>query len=127
MLTKPESAERLRARRSSSLLSAETIHSLHVHGVEALADAEQEDTDDDKGDQHREGDTNLDHQRHPLGPGRREHQAVLERHEADHLANSVTPSHHHQQTEQHHRQRKGQILARQRIRVRGHPQHHHHR
>ena len=31
------------------------------------------------------------------------------------------------QAEQHHRQREGQILARQRIGIGGHPQHHHHR
>ncbi len=70
---------------------------------------------------------NLDHQRHALGAGRRQHQAVLQRHEADHLAHGIAPRHHHQQAEQHHRQRKRKILARQRIGLRRHPQHHHHR
>ena len=97
-----------------------------IDRVEALADAEQENADDDEGDQDREGDADLDHERHALGAGGGEHQAVLQRHEADHLTDGVAPRHHHQQAEQHHREREGEVLARQRIGVGGDAQHHHH-
>ena len=69
----------------------------------------------DEGDQHREGDADLDHQRHALGAGGRQDQAVLERHEADDLADRVAPRHHHQRPEQHDGERESEILARQRI------------
>jgi len=44
----------------------------------------------------------LNNQGHALGAGRRQHQAILQRHETDHLADRVAPRHHDQQTEQHH-------------------------
>ncbi len=61
------------------------------------------------------GDTDLDHEGHALGAGGGEHQAVLERHEADDLTNDIAPRHHYQQAEQHHRQGKGEVLAGERI------------
>ena len=76
--------------------------------------------------EHRERDADLDHQRHALGAGGRQDQAVLQRHEADDLADRVAPRHHHQQAEQDDREREGEILARQRIGLGGDAQHHHH-
>ena len=71
-----------------------------------------------------EGDADLHHQRHALRAGGGEVDAVLQRHEADHLADRVAPRHHHQQADQHDRQRQRDVLARHRIGVRGDRQHH---
>ena len=98
-----------------------------VDRLEPLADAEQEHADHGQRDQHREGDRDLDHERHALGAGGGEDQPVLERHEADHHADRVAPHHHHQHAEQHDRQREGEILARERVGVAGDAQHHHDR
>src|SRR6185369_7847306 len=113
--------------RNSLALPAESVERLHVDAVEALSDAEQEDADYDEGDQHRKCDADLHDQRHTLGAGGGEHEAVLQRHEADHLAHRVAPRDHHQQAEQYDRERKGEVFACQRIGLGGHAQHHHHR
>ena len=97
-----------------------------IDRVEALADAEQEDADDDEGDQDGEGDADLDHQRHALGAGGGKHQPVLQRHEADHLADGIAPRDHHEQAEQHDGEREGEVLARQQIGALGGAQRHHH-
>ena len=115
---------RRRARRGRSWpFPAETIERMHVHGIEALADAEQEDPDHDQRDQNREGDADLDDERHSLGAGRGEDQPVLDRHEADHLAHRVAPRHHDQQAEQDDRQREGEVFAHERARLGGDRQH----
>src|SRR5262249_28652786 len=107
--------------------SAEAVERLQVDRVEALADAEQEDADHDEGDQDREGNADLDHERHAFGAGGGEHEPVFERHESDHLPDRVAASHHHEQAKQHDRERKGEVLTRERIGARSHAQHHHHR
>src|SRR5262245_42300524 len=96
---------------ATAALSAEAVERLQVDRVEALADAEQENADHDESDEDREGDADLDHQRHALGAGRGKHEAVLERHEADDLTDGVAPRHHHQEAQQHDRERKGEIFA----------------
>src|SRR6516165_6730331 len=93
--------------RMSSAFPAETVERGNVHGVEALSDAEQEYSDDDECDEDRKGYADLDHERHAPGAGRRQYQAILQRHETDHLAHSIAPRHHDQEAEQHHRQGKG--------------------
>src|SRR5579875_3493521 len=100
---------------------------MQIHRVEAFADSEQENPDHDERDQDREGDADLDDERHALGARGGQHETVFERHEADHLAHGVSPRHHHQQAEQNHRQRESQVFARERIGLGGHAQHHHHR
>ena len=62
----------------------------------------------------------------PLAPVGGKHEPVLERHEADHLADGILPRHHHQQPEQHHGEREGEIFARERVGAGGDAQHHHH-
>src|ERR1700722_3422127 len=84
--------------------SPKPVERLHVDGVEAFADAEQEDSDHDEGDEDGERDADLDDERHALGAGAAEEQPVLDRHEADDLAYRVAPRHHHQQAEQQHRE-----------------------
>ena len=112
-------ADRTRwARLGSSLASAEPVQRADIDRVEPLADAEQEDADDDERDQHRERDADLHHQRHALRAGRGQVDAVLQRHEADDLADRVAPRHHHQQADQHDRQGQRDILARHRIGMR---------
>src|SRR5205814_7394894 len=111
----------------SWLLSAMFMEEMYVHGLEALADAEEEDADHDQRHEDREGDADLDHKRHALGAGGGEDQAVLDRHEADDLAHGVTARDHHQEAEQDHRERERQVLARERACLRGHRQHHHDR
>src|SRR6516162_1264436 len=74
-------------------LSTEPIERADVDAVKALADAEQEDADHDERDQYGKRDADLDHQRHALGSSCRQHQAVFQRHEADHLAHRVAPGH----------------------------------
>ena len=96
-----------------SPFAAELVERAHVHGVEALADAKHEHTEHDEGDQDRERDQNLDHQRHAFGAGRGQHQAVFQRHEADDLRHRVAPGDHHQQAEQDDSERERQILAHQ--------------
>src|SRR5688572_11851701 len=76
------------------LVAPEPVQGAHVDGVEALADAEDEDPKDDEGDQHREGDRELDHERHALGPCGGEDEPVLEAHEAHYLAHRVAPGDH---------------------------------
>src|SRR4249920_714642 len=102
------------------------VERVHVNRVEALANAEQENADDDEGDENGKGDADLDHERHALGTGGGEHEPVLQRHEADDLAYDVASRHHHQEAEQNHGKRKGEVLARERIGFRGDAQHHHH-
>src|SRR5439155_119130 len=92
--------------------------------VEALADAEQEHPDDQEGDEDGEGDADLDDERHAARAGRGEDQAVLERHEADHLAHRVAPRDHHEEAEEKHRQRERQVLAHEHALGRGDGQHH---
>ena len=104
-----------------------SVQRLHVDGVEALANAEQEDADHDQRHQHREGDADLDDERHPPCAGRGEDQAVLDRHEADDLADRIAPGDHHQEAKQDDREREGEVLARQRAGGLGHPQHQHDR
>src|SRR3954470_4996436 len=111
----------------SWLLPAVLVQEMDVDRLEALADAEEEDADHDQRHEDREGDADLDHQRHALGAGRGEDQAVLDRHEADHLAHGIAARDHHQEAEQDHRQREGEVLARERPGLRGHRQHHHDR
>ena len=80
----------------------------------------------DEGDQHRERDADLDHQRHAAGAGGGQDQAVLQRHEADHLADGVAPGDHHQQAEQDHGEREARCpRAPARRRCGGDRQHHH--
>src|SRR4051794_29798757 len=69
----------------SSPLAPEVVEGGDINGVEAFADPEQEDADDDERDQDREGHTDLDHERHAFGAGSRQHQSVLERHETHDL------------------------------------------
>ena len=97
-----------------------------IHGVEPFANAKQEDADDDEGDQDREGDADLDDQRHSLGARGGEDQPVLQRHEPDNLADGISAGDHHQQPEQDNGQREGQILACQRIGIGSDPQHQDH-
>src|SRR5580698_7679720 len=68
---------------------AELVERLHIDGVEAFADAEQEDSDHDECDEDGERDADLDDERHALGPSAGEDQPVLDRHEADHLAHRI--------------------------------------
>src|SRR4051795_4280469 len=68
--------------RGSWLLPAMLVQEMDVDRLEALADAEEEDADDDQRHEDREGDADLHHQRHALGARRGEDQAVLDRHEA---------------------------------------------
>src|SRR5258706_3528147 len=100
---------------------------MDVDRLEALADAEQENADHDQRHQDREGDADLHHQRHALRAGGGEDQPVLDRQEADHLAHGIAPRDHHQQAEQDHRKRKGEVLARQRAGLRRDRQHDHDR
>ena len=95
-------------------LTPVTVERRDIDRVETLANAEQENADDDEGDQDGEGDADLDHERHALGAGGGKHEPILQRHEADHLTYGVPARHHHQQAEQHHRERKGEVLARER-------------
>src|SRR3954453_6805056 len=104
-----------RARSPMGLVAPEAVERVHVDRVEALADAEDKDAEDDEGDQDREGERELDDQRHALGPGRGQDQAVLEAHEPDDLAHRVAAGDHHQQAEQDHGEREGDVLARQRV------------
>jgi hypothetical protein len=80
------------------------------HGVEALANAEHENTKDHERDKDRECDRYFHHQRHAARAGRGQNQPVLERHEADDLRHRVGPRDHHQEPKQDHRQRKRQIF-----------------
>src|SRR5580704_5032968 len=89
--------------------SPELVERLHVDGVEALADAEQEDADHDEGHENGERDADLDDERHAFGAGAGENQPVLDRHEADDLAHRIAPRHHHQEAEEEHRKRKRKI------------------
>src|ERR1019366_5599530 len=88
-----------RSARRSSLPAAELVQYADIDGVETLADAEQENADDDESDQNRECHTDLHHQRHSLGSRRGEVDAVLQGHEADNLAHGIAPRHHHQQSD----------------------------
>ena len=92
-----------------------TVECADIDAVETLANAEQEDSDDDESDDDGEGDADLDHEWHALGAGRGKHEPVLQRHEADHLADGILPRHHHQQAEQHDGEREGEILAREKV------------
>src|SRR3954468_25058777 len=83
-----------RARSPMGLVAPEAVERVHVDRVEALSDAEDEDAEDDEGDQDREGDRELDDQRHALGPGRGQDQAVLEAHEPDDLTHRVAAGYH---------------------------------
>src|SRR5581483_4326409 len=112
-----------RKNRCSSPLSPKIVERRHIHRIEALANPEQEDADDDEGYQDREGDADFDDEWHALGSGGRQHQPVLERHEAYDLADGIAARHHHQKAEQYDRQRKGEILARQRVGIGRDPQH----
>ena len=51
---------------------ADTVQALDIDGVATFADAKQKNSDDDESYQNREGDADLDQQRHALGPGRGE-------------------------------------------------------
>src|SRR5258707_10193265 len=85
-----------------------------INGIEAFADSEQEDADDDESDQDREGYADLDDERHALGAGGRQHQSVLKRHESDDLTDRIAAGHHDQKSQQHDPQGEGPILARPR-------------
>src|ERR1700730_11585231 len=115
--SRSESAGRPRQRRRkqpSSPLSAEIVERGYVDGIEAFADPEQEDADDDEGDQDREGYADLDDERHAFGAGRRQHQPVLERHESHYLTDGVAAGHHDQKSEQPNRPSEGGVLPRPR-------------
>src|SRR5437868_13161931 len=84
---------------SVSPSTAEAVDVAHIHGVEALADAKHEHAEHDEGDQDRERDRELDHQRHALGAGCREHKTILERHEADDQRHGVAPRDHHEEAQ----------------------------
>ena len=79
----------------------------------ARPSAEHEHAEHDEGDQDREGDGKLHHERHAAGAGCRQDQAVFQRHEADDLGDGVAPGDHHQKAEQDHGEREGEILTRQ--------------
>src|SRR5450631_2647207 len=72
------SAQRRPGRTRSSPPSLEPVERLDIDCVETLANTEQEDADDNEGDKHREGDRYFNHQRHSLGAGSCEDQAVLQ-------------------------------------------------
>src|SRR5687768_5661518 len=95
----------------SPKLPPKAIEGFDVHRVEALADTEEEDTNHDEGDQDGECDADLDDEGHALGAGRGKYKTVLQRHEADHLADGVASHHHHQEPEENDGQREGEILA----------------
>src|SRR5690348_18119991 len=87
------------------LFSAKSVESLHVDGVETLANAKEEDTYDDKGNQHRKGDADFDDERHSLGARGSEDQAIFQRHKANNLSHGIAPRDHQQQADQKHGQR----------------------
>src|SRR5215469_10948017 len=111
----------------SSALAANAVERVNIDAVEALADAEEEDADDDEGDKYRKGDADLDHERHALCARRSKHKPVLERHEADDLAHGIPARHHHQQPEKHNRECEGEVFAGEGIRAGRNPQHDDHR
>src|SRR5208283_5802532 len=98
------------------MASADTVELLDIDGVETFADAEEKNSDHDESDQDRECDADFDHERHALGAGRREYEAVFEGHEADDLADRIAARHHHEQAEKQDGQGKGEIFARQGVR-----------
>src|SRR6185437_11760893 len=87
---------------SSSPLALVVVECRNVHGVEALANSEQEDANDDEGDQNRKGHADLYHQRHAFGARSRQHQSVLKRHESHHLTNGISARHHDQKPKQYY-------------------------
>ncbi len=60
------------------MLASEWSHGFEIDAVEALANAEQEHADHDERDEHRQGDADLDDERHALGAGGGEDEAVLQ-------------------------------------------------
>ena len=92
-------------------IPAHAVERLEIDGVEAFADAEHEDREDEQRDQHREGDADLDHERHAARAGGGKDQAVLHRHEADDLRHRVAPHDHHQEAQQDDGERQRQLLA----------------
>ena len=60
------------------LVAPESVQRLDVDRVESLADPEHEDPEHDERDQDREGDRQLDHERHAFRTRRCQDQAVLE-------------------------------------------------
>src|SRR5450759_5624873 len=59
------------------------VERLQIDRVESLADAEQENTDDEECDEYGKAHADLHDEWHAAGTGRGEHQTVLERHESD--------------------------------------------
>src|ERR1700720_4552599 len=82
-------AQRRPERTRSPPRSLEPVERLDIDCVETLANTEQEDADDNEGDKHRECDRYFNHQRHSPGAGSREDQPVLQRHEANDLADGI--------------------------------------
>ena len=67
----------------------------------------------EKRDEHREGNTDLDHQRHAACPGGGEDQAVFQRHEANDLGDGIAPRDHHQHPEKNDGERQRQAFTRE--------------
>src|SRR5271166_3005080 len=110
--------------RGSPRCFANAVEVAHVEAVEPLADAEDEHAEDEEDRQHQEGARDLDHQWHAGDADGGEDQAVLHRQEADDLADRGAARDHHQQAEQHHRQRECEVLAGERGYTQRGRQHH---
>ena len=90
---------------------ADAVELRRVQVVEAVADAEHEGAEHAERHEHQHGGGQLDHERHPGRADRGQDQPVLQRQEPDDLQQRVAPGAHHQQAEQHDRERQRQRLA----------------
>src|SRR5262249_262539 len=107
----------------SFAFAPEGFEIVQIERVEALADMEEEHAENDEGDHDRERHAHLHYERHAAHADGGQDQAVLQRHEADHLGDGVAPGDHHQKPERDDRKRQRQVLARDGARLIGHRQH----